>query len=269
MPSETRTFVLEGGSTADEAPRADPRFGRRVVMGACLTAALGALARYTLFSGSAASAERRAAENVFQAAHEASRALAEGRLSPTTWQELVEQAFRGASAEEIARAIDVESLLRRAPAAIRGAAVVPFAPTQLAGDEGPRVVTKLFVLRAGRANPPHAHDNMVSMHYVLRGRFRVRHYDRVRDEPGGIVLRPTIDRVLGPGEATTISDARDNVHWHVAETDGILLDVVCANLDGQPTDTHLVDPVHADALEGGLLRAPRLLTVGEALERFG
>ena len=268
MPSEPRTFVLQDRPPAAGVPRADRCVGRRIVMGACLTAALGALARYTLLPGAAASAERRAAENVFQAAREATRALAEGRLSPTTWQELVEQAFRGVSAEEIAGAIDVESLIARAPAAIRGAAVVPFSPS-FPGGEGPRIVTKLFVLRAGRANPPHAHDNMVSMHYVLRGRFRVRHYDRVRDEPGGIVLRPTIDRVLGPGEATSISDARDNVHWHIAETDGILLDVLCADLEGRKADTHLVDPVRAEALEGGLLRAPRLPTVGEALERFG
>ncbi|MDC3955095.1 hypothetical protein KEG38_14615 [Polyangium jinanense] len=268
MPSETRTFVLPGRPSAMGALRADRRIGRRVAMGACLTAALGALARYTLFSGAAASAERRAAENVFLAAREASRALAEGRFSSATWQELVEQAFRGVTPEEIARAIDIESLLARAPAASRGAAVVPFSTT-LPGDDGPRLVTKLFVLRAGRANPPHAHDNMVSMHYVLRGRFRVRHYDRVRDEPGGIVLRPTIDRVLGPGEATSISDERDNVHWHVAETDGVLLDVLCADLEGRPTDTHLVDPVRAELLEGGLLRARRLSTVGEALERFG
>ncbi|MDI1446603.1 hypothetical protein [Polyangium sp. 6x1] len=268
MPSEPRTFVLPGRPTAAGAQRAERRVGRRVAMGACLAAALGALARYTLFSGSAAPAERRGAEDVFRAAREASQALAEGRLAPVTWQELVEQAFRGASPEEIARAIDVEALLARAPAAIRGAAVVPFS-SSLPENEGKRVVTKLFVLRAGRANPPHAHDNMVSMHYVLRGRFRVRHYDRVRDEPGNIVLRPTIDRILGPGEATSISDARDNVHWHVAETDGVLLDVLCADLEGRPTDTHLVDPVRAEPLEGGLLRAPRLSTVGEALERFG
>ncbi|MDI1429723.1 hypothetical protein [Polyangium sorediatum] len=266
MPSEPRTFVLGSRPTAAGAPRAERHVGRRVVMGACLATALAALARYTFLSGSAAG--RRSAENVFQAAREASQALAAGRVSPATWQDLVEHAFRGASPEEIARAIDVESLVARAPAAIRGAAVVPFSPP-LPEDEGPRIVTKLFVLRAGRANPPHAHDNMVSMHYVLRGRFRVRHYDRVRDEPGGIVLRPTIDRILGPGEATSISDARDNVHWHVAETDGVLLDVLCADLGSQPTDTHLVDPVHAEPLEGGLLRAPRFSTVGEALERFG
>ena len=121
----------------------------------------------------------------------------------------------------------------------------------------------------GRANPPHAHDNMVSMHFVLRGRFRVRHYDRVRDEPAALVLRPTIDRIIGPGEATTISGERDNVHWHVAETDGVLLDVLCAGLAERPTETHLVDPVRAEPLSDGLLRAPILPTVSEALERFG
>jgi hypothetical protein len=238
-------------------------------IGVCLAAGLTALARAALDRAAISGPTRSAAEDVFARALDASRALAEGRISPTSWQDVMESVFRGASAEEIARSIGVDALVSRAPEAIRGAAVVPFLASLPEGPRPTGFVTKLFVLRAGRANPPHAHDNMVSMHFVLRGRFRVRHYDRVRDEPGGIVLRPTIDRVLGPGEATSISDQRDNVHWHVAETDGNLLDVLCAGLLEHPTDTRLVDPVRADVLDGGLLRAPLVPTVGEALERFG
>jgi hypothetical protein len=83
----------------------------------------------------------------------------------------------------------------------------------------PCFVTKLFVFKQGRANPPHAHDTMVSMHHILRGRLRIRHFARVRDEPCGFVLRPTTDRRLGLGEGTSISGAGDSVHWPVHGAD--------------------------------------------------
>jgi len=269
MASGRRTFLLKSSPTAAHGTHVDVGGGRRAAMGVCAALGLVALARYALGHGAEPSQdERRAAEDVFRRAESVSRALAEGRMSPTAWQESVEEVFRGASADELLRALDVESLIAAAPEAIRGAVILPLSP-RLPGLGPVRYLTKLFVLRAGRGNPPHAHDHMTSMHYVLRGRFRVRHYDRVRDEPGAIVLRPTIDRELGPGEATSVSDRRDNVHWHFAESDGILLEVICAELSGLPTERHLVDPVRAEALGEGLLRAPRVSSVGEALERFG
>jgi hypothetical protein len=59
-------------------------------------------------------------------------------------------------------------------------------------------------------------------------------------------LGPTIDRELGPGEHTSISDARDNVHWHHALTEGLLLDVVRAKVvaDGRETTTHSIRRRH-------------------------
>ena len=39
---------------------------------------------------------------------------------------------------------------------------------------------KIFGLKPGAAISPHGRRNMVSMHTVLRGNVRVRHFDRLR-----------------------------------------------------------------------------------------
>lgn len=245
-----------------------PRFPRRAAIGALLGAGLASIASLVLARGVAAPSRKEKLRALVLRAHDLSKALAEGRISPREWQDSMDRLFRPEGAAELARAMDLDALVAHAPGVELGASVVPvdLAP---GGDLERGFATKLFLLKKGRANPPHAHENMVSMHYVLTGRFRVRHFDRIRDEPGCIVLKPTIDRVLGPGEGTSISDAHDNVHWHVAEEDGVLLDVVRAGLFGRPTETPLVDPLRAEALPDGLLRAPVIPTVEEALSRFG
>lgn len=57
---------------------------------------------------------------------------------------------------------------------------------------------------------------MVSGRLVIHGRLRMRHFERLRDEPAHLILRPTIDRESSPGSATTVSDAKGNVHWLMA-----------------------------------------------------
>ncbi|HZF48592.1 MAG TPA: hypothetical protein VE093_08090 [Polyangiaceae bacterium] len=251
------------------APRINGVLSRRSILGAALGFGMASLASAALASRALARTGKSAAEELARRAHEPSIALAEGKITQVAWQDAMAAIARDVPVEELAAALDLDALIAKAPSVERGASVVPMKLSPSPAFT-PRFVTKLFVFKQGRANPPHAHDNMVSMHHVLRGRFRVRHFERVRDEPGGLVLRPTIDRKLGPGEATSISDARDNVHWHLAETDGVLLDVLCAGLDqARETNTHLVDPVKAARLGGGLLRARRIKTVEEALASFG
>lgn len=255
------------GPMATEAAH-PPSPRRRAVIGALFAVGLASIAGAALAQRAVVASRRRTFEEVARRARDASQALAEGRIDAAGWQAAITAIFAGVSPQELVESLDLDALVARAPEVTRGASVVTLSP-DLPGGPLPGFATKLFVLRKGRANPPHAHDNMISMHYVLRGSFRVRHYDRIRDEPDAIILRPSIDRVLGPGEATSVSEAHDNVHWHLAESDGVLLDVLRAGLGDRPTKTHLLDPVGATPLEGGLLRAPRLSTVDMALERFG
>ena len=76
---------------------------------------------------------------------------------------------------------------------------------------------QVFAMKKGRSVVPHGHDNMATGFLVLKGNFRGRHYDRVEDHSDHYVIRPTIDRVFKPGEFSTISDHKDNIHWFTAE----------------------------------------------------
>jgi hypothetical protein len=246
------------------------RIGRRAATGALIGLGLTALAGAAFAAQALPRTWRKLAEDLARHANELSRALAAGRLSPIGWQDAMAGLLRGVDSEDLVRSIDLDTLLAHAPGDTRGAAVLPLELFPEGAPPEPGFCTRLIALGRGRANPPHAHDNMASAHYVLRGSFRARHFDRVRDEPEHIVLRPTVDRSLRAGEATSISDQRDNVHWHLAETDGVLLDISHERLIATaPSRTHFVDPTRADALDDGLLRAPRVLSVEEAVARFG
>jgi hypothetical protein len=71
----------------------------------------------------------------------------------------------------------------------------------------------VLILRGGEQVPPHGHYRVVSGFYVLDGEVAVRHYDRVREEGGRLLVRPALDVVLGPGGYTTNSEYLHNIHW--------------------------------------------------------
>ena len=90
---------------------------------------------------------------------------------------------------------------------------VPGLPTNLVFGR------QIFAMKKGRSVVPHGHDNMATGFLVLNGDLRGRHYDRVEDHKDHYLIRPTIDRTFTPGEFSTISDHKDNVHWFTAESD--------------------------------------------------
>src|SRR5438874_1237195 len=77
---------------------------------------------------------------------------------------------------------------------------------------------QIFAMARGRSVVPHGHDNMATGFLVLKGTLRGRHYDRVEDHKDHYLIRPTIDRSFKPGEYSTVSDHKDNVHWFTAES---------------------------------------------------
>ena len=78
---------------------------------------------------------------------------------------------------------------------------------------------QIFALKKGRSVVPHGHDNMCTGFIILRGEFAGKHYDRVEDNKDHYLIKPTIDRTFKPGECSTISDHKDNVHWFKAESE--------------------------------------------------
>ena len=78
---------------------------------------------------------------------------------------------------------------------------------------------QIFACKKGRSIVPHGHDNLCTGFIILRGNWTGKHFDRVEDKDDHYLIKPTIDRTFKPGECSTVSDHKDNVHWFKAETE--------------------------------------------------
>ena len=84
-----------------------------------------------------------------------------------------------------------------------------------------------------------------------------------------MLIEPTIDRLVGPGTHSSISDEKNNVHWLQAKTDtAFTFDVLVLDLQGKPADVENIDPDGAERSGRGRLRV-RKLPVAEALRKYG
>jgi hypothetical protein len=120
---------------------------------------------------------------------------------------------------------------------------------------------QIFALKKGRSVVPHGHNNMATAFLILKGDCEGKHYDRLKDEPEHYIIKPTIDRKFEPGECSTISDHKDNVHWFKALTEkAFIFNIHVMNIAperGEPTGRVYLDP-SGEKLAGGLIRARRL-----------
>jgi hypothetical protein len=218
---------------------------------------------------SVARAQLTRGQTVLREAMSLGRRLRRGELTQVEWQDAIVATLASCSVEELGEAAGRSSASNGAPPVSRGAVVVR-APafSDLGADEGADL--KLFFFEAGRSDPPHVHFNLVAAHIVLAGEFRVRHFERLEERSGGFVLRPSHDRIIGPGQVTTISDLRDNGHWHQARTRGVLLDVQQGRIDpALPVRRRVtIDPDRARSLGDGTLLV-RQIENAEALRRYG
>jgi len=130
---------------------------------------------------------------------------------------------------------------------------------------------QIFAMGKGRSIIPHGHDNMATGFLVLSGTLRGRHYDRVEDHKDHYLIRPTIDRTFTPGEFSTISDHKDNVHWFQAETDHAFVFNIHVN-NTNPENPRgpgrvYVDP-EGEKVAGGLIKSAKI-TYGQANKMYG
>lgn len=189
-------------------------------------------------------------------------ALARGEMIPDQWR---------AEVESLARAVDMAQLMAevgraRSSSVGRGLPTYPMKHAIAFRDEAGarrklRYAVALFTFDRNNVVTPHAHRNMVSAHLVVEGAFRVRNFDRLRDEDGAIVIRPSLDETIGVGDVSTIGPARDNIHWFVPTSDrAATMDVIVSGLDREKPRYKIeaIDPVRATALPDGSLRAPIL-----------
>jgi hypothetical protein len=111
---------------------------------------------------------------------------------------------------------------------------------------------------------------MATAFLVLRGEFHGRHYDRVEDHKDHMIIRPTIDRGFEPGDYSTVSDHKDNVHWFTANSEtGFIFNIHVLNVDptAKKNGRVYVDP-NGEKLSDDRIKAPKIKSA-EAFNKFG
>jgi hypothetical protein len=204
--------------------------------------------------------------------HQLAADLKEHKLKDVDFQAKLEDLYQHVDLPELVRFIDLDRLAQTVKYPDRGAASLG---VDLGKVEGlpPRPVLgkQIFALQKGRSIVPHGHDNMATGFVVLRGEFSGKHYDRIEDNDDHYLIKPTIDRAFKPGECSTVSDHKDNVHWFEAESDtGFIFNihVMGYNPENQrPTGRVYVDP-DGEKLAGGLIKAKKI-TSAECHRKYG
>lgn len=231
-----------------------------------LFGSLSALAIYALLREARATADdadgRLAARRWIARQEALAHALRQGSISGATWHDEVVR---------LAYDVDVEQLLAEIRRSRLSDAGEPFMrdPRKrhvvFLDDAGHRArlsyAVALFSFRPQNVITPHAHQHMASAHLVLEGKVRVRTFDRIADEDGALIIRPTSDRIAGVGETAAMTSAKDNVHWFAPRSDRVTtFDVIVEGLDpGQPRYMiEPIDPLGGERFADGSIRAPRL-----------
>jgi hypothetical protein len=200
------------------------------------------------------------------------RSVKDRKVKDTDWQDKVEELYKRCDLPELVKLIDLDKLAKDVKYPEKGAASLGVDLSQVEGLPKRLVFGKqIFAVQKGRAIVPHGHDNMCTGFIVLRGTFEGKHYDRVQDEARHYLIRPTIDRLFGPGEFSTVSDHRDNVHWFKATSDtGFIFNVHVIGYDPGielPAGRVYLDP-DGERVRGGLIRAPKM-TSAECHKKYG
>lgn len=200
---------------------------------------------------------------------ELTHALRGRQLRDLEFQVQLETLLRRVDLASLSALIDFDAALERMRESGRGYAGSDVDVPGLTSDPG--FGKRLFVCRKGHAIVPHGHSNMCTGFIVLRGRWRGRHYEKVTTARDHFIITPTIDRSFGPGEVSTISDHRDNIHWFTAESDtAFIFNVHVAGYDREIRDAGsrlYLDP-EGEALGGGKIRAPRM-TAAACFAKYG
>jgi len=183
-------------------------------------------------------------------------------LRQVEWQALIEKLFSKVDRDDLMQSIDFDRLTKNVTPPDNGARSLRFRLPHVDGLPTRYVFGKqIFALKKGRSVVPHGHNNMATAFLVLKGDFRGRHYDRIEDLPNSIVIKPTIDRTFRPGENSTISDYKDNVHWFQAISGPAYLFNIhvfgVTPYSNRQTGRVYLDP-NGEKLAGGLIRAPRV-----------
>jgi hypothetical protein len=237
---------------------------RRAFTESTLASLLGYAFLETVFRGEAFSDEMKVIAKKWLSDLEAmSHDLKDRKLKATEWQSKVEQLFTAVDVAEFLKFIDFDKLTANIKYPSSGEKSLRAKIPQVEGLPTNYVFGhQVFALGKGRSVVPHGHNNMATAFLILKGDFHGRLYDRLDDPDNDhMIIRPTTDRKFGLGEASTISDDKDNVHWFQAETEGsYIFNIHVMNVTPnfpRPTGRVYVDP-NGEKLSDGRLRCRKV-----------
>jgi hypothetical protein len=184
------------------------------------------------------------------------------QIKDIDFQAKLEELYRKVNLADMLAFLDLDKVASTTKLPDNGAANLGVDLSKIEGlSKGLVFGKQIFAMKKGRAVVPHGHDNMCTGFLVLRGNFIGRHYDRVEDNKDHYLIRPTIDRTFKPGECSTISDHKDNVHWFTADSDtGFLFNihVIGYNPDNKNVGSRVyVDPM-GERTGAGLIVAKKM-----------
>ncbi len=214
----------------------------------------------TLFSSDVFASELRpVAAKWLKELNDMSLDLKAKKLGQLDWQKKVEELFAMVDLPDILKFIDFDKLSQNVKAQERGEislkANLPSVeglPTELVFGH------QVFALGKDRSVVPHGHDNMATAFLILQGDFRGRHYDRLEDEKEHMIIAPTIDRTFGPGDYSTVTDLKDNVHWFTANQDkSFIFNIHVMSVKPGRTGRVYIDP-EGEKIAGGRIRAKKI-----------
>jgi hypothetical protein len=204
--------------------------------------------------------------------NELSRSLKAHSLKDIDFQAKLEELYKKVDLADLCALLDLDRISDTIKFPDRGAASVGIDLSKVEGLPGRIVFGKqIFAVRQGRSVVPHGHDNMCTGFIILRGDFLGRHYDRIEDNKDHYLIKPTIDRQFKPGECSTISDHKDNVHWFKASSPtGFIFNihVMGYNPDNQNTAARVYIDPEGEKTAGGMIVAKKI-TSAQAHKKYG
>lgn len=193
------------------------------------------------------------------------------KLTQIEWQQQVEELMAKADLAELMKFVNFEKLTKNLPMKDRGERAIRYKFPEVEGLPTKLVFGhQIFSLRKGRSVAPHGHDNMATAFLMLQGECHGRHYDRMEDGDGFMIIKPTIDDQFQVGQCSTVSDHKDNIHWFKATSESAFIfniHVLNVNADIKRGGRTYVDPF-GEKLAHGLIKAKRI-GHKEAYDKFG
>jgi predicted nucleic acid-binding protein len=196
--------------------------------------------------------------------------LKTAEISQTLWQDQIGKLFSRIELKELLKFIDFEKLTKdfEYPDLGVNTKMVKF-PKLKDLPENIVFSKKIFGMKKGWAIIPHGHSNMASAHLILQGEFSLKHFEKVEEEKGHLIIKPTIDKLSKAGDYSSISDEKDNVHWFIANSEtAFTFDVIMLDLNDKKYEIHNLDIAEAEKISGNLIRA-RKIDVDTGLKRYG